>query len=135
MDMQSRRPAPPRRAGRAAGGPDFAHGFCYLAPQGLLYFGGDRAEPVEWRPVVSVAREGPRCRVLPSTHARDRNFYRLEAARCFATREQPDQRDSYLCPRVEVIEEALLVKIGVLPHPERLALGAWLRERRVEDWA
>ena len=141
LDMFRRRPA--RKIdldvesrsgqGEAPVVPEFAHGHCFLAPQGALEFGSDRREPVAWRPVVSLAARGPIRQVLPSTGHHRPAFYPLKRDRCFVARPRTDIRDSYLAPWVEAIHVSGLIEIGVLPHPERLAIAAWLRGRHAED--
>ena len=134
MDQRQRRPskaAPPSPApiGPSDGATQFAHGFCYLSPQSVLAFGSDRREPVSWRPVVSLrAKRGIRY-VLPATTKPRADFFHLEKERCFVSGARPIEKDGYLAPWVEAVRLGELIELGVLPHPDRLAIGAWFQVR------
>lgn len=134
MDMHRRRPADPdgRPRDEVLPVPQRAHGFCYLVPQGALYFGSDRKQATDWRPAVSLIADGGRRYLLPSTTQPSRAYYRLERERCFHKRPAGDARTAYLCPRVELLPVSALVEIGLLPHAECLAITAWLRARQPE---
>lgn len=112
--------------------PDWAHGFCYLARQNQLYFGSDRHPPVEWRPVVSLARQGELVQLLPSTRhpRRKSDFFHVRAEDLFLRRTPEEPRtDSYLYYRFEALLAEDLINIGVLPHPLRIQIADWLKYR------
>ena len=112
--------------------PDWAHGFCYLARQNQLYFGSDRHPPVEWRPVVSLARQGELVQLLPSTRhpRRKSDFFHVRAEDLFLRRTPEEPRtDSYLYYRFEALLAEDLINIGVLPHPLRIRIADWLKYR------
>jgi len=67
--------------------------------------------------------------VLPSTTHPNDDFFRMDRERCFLKRAHSETRDSYLAPWVELIDLSELIEIGILPHPEGLAIAAWLRAR------
>jgi hypothetical protein len=112
--------------------PDWAHGLCYLARQNQLHFGSNRNPPVEWRPVVSLARQGELVQLLPSTRhpRRKSDFFHLRAEELFLKR-TPDEPpiDSYLYYRSEVLLAEDLINIGVLSHPLRIRIADWLKYR------
>lgn len=109
---------------------EWAHGFCYTARQSQLRFGHDRREPVDWRPVVSLLREGDDFYVLPGTTRPDPAFFRLTARDGLFKRVPAEDRDTYLCPRYEALNRIDLREIGVLHHPARIRLIDWLRSRK-----
>ena len=128
MHLYQRRPQPQAPVPTA----DFAQGKCYLAQQSALVFGSDRREPVYRRPVVSWALVGPRAYVFPATTQHHKDFFFLPRGSCFLKRAHEDERDSYLCPRVEALSVADLTELGILDHPTRLAIAAWKRAREVQ---
>lgn len=106
---------------------EWAHGFCYLARQNRLWFGHDRHEPVEWRPVVSLERDDNELYILPGTRRLNPDFFHLTPQDGLYKQARADERDTYLCPRYEVLDRAALHEIGVLHHPVRIRLLQWLR--------
>jgi len=128
MHLYQRRPKPQASLPKA----DFAHGKCYLAQQSALVFGSDRREPVYRRPVVSWALVGPRAYIFPATTHQHRDFFHLPHGKCFLKRPHEDERDSYLCHRVEALSLVDLIELGILDHPTRLAIAAWKRDREVQ---
>lgn len=130
MFRQRPPPKPTYRPLSAEGPPHWAHGFCYLSRQRDLHFGANRRRPVDWRPVVLVIRYGSRLYVLPATSQPHPDFFHLLPDDCFQIRPPKDPpHDSYLYWVAETAEESLLVKLGVLPHPRRIQIMQWLRER------
>ena len=125
------RPAPPSTASVE----DWADGFCYWARQSYLCFGHDRREPVEWRPVVSIARRDGRLVVLPATTSPNPRFFHLAADQCLRTKPVQEKKDNYLSYAYETLPPAALQpgKMGVLPHPVRIELAEWLRRRLMGD--
>ncbi|MDG4584589.1 MAG: hypothetical protein P9E67_10990 [Candidatus Competibacter sp.] len=112
--------------------PDWAHGFCYLARQNQLIFGSDRHPPVEWRPVVSLVKQGNLFQLLPSTRhpRRKSDFFHIRAEDFFLRRipaEPPT--DSYLNSQRERLSAETLINTGVLPHPLRVQIADWLKYR------
>ncbi|HCB15035.1 MAG TPA: hypothetical protein DEP36_15925 [Gammaproteobacteria bacterium] len=107
----------------------WAHGFRYIARQSKLRFGHDRGEPVEWRYVVSIRRDGDTYLVAPGTKKSNRDFFRLTAQDFLSKKARPDAGDSYLCHRVEGVNHADLRERGVLHHPVRIRLMQWLKEK------
>jgi hypothetical protein len=134
MDMYRRRPARHQGASpsEVPSVPEHGiHGFCYRALQACLVFGSDRREPLPWRRVVSwtAPAQAPGCYVLPATTRPDQAFFHLPADACFTKRLDRNAREGYLCPRVELVPRSCLTEQGVLPHPKRLDIAAWLRAR------
>ncbi len=120
-------PIPPQPS---SGLPDWAHGFCYLARQSQLHFGQDRRDPVAWRPVVSLVRQGELFQVLPSTRRPKQTFFHLRAEDFFLKRTPSEPpTDSYLCHHYEAIPLDVLREIGVLGHPLRIRIADWLKYR------
>lgn len=112
--------------------PDWAHGFCYLARQNQLIFGSDRHPPVEWRPVVSLAKQGNLFQLLPSTRhpRRKSDFFHIRAEDFFLRRTPAEPpTDSYLHYQRERLSAEALIHIGVLPHPLRVQIADWLKYR------
>jgi hypothetical protein len=106
---------------------EWAHGFCYIARQSRLWFGQDRREPVDWRPAVSLKREGDDFYVLPGTTGLNPAFFRLTSQDGLCQQVRLDTRDTYLCPRYEALSRVDLKETGVLHHPVRIRLMQWLR--------
>ncbi len=128
MHAFQRRPAPSSTV--PALDREWAHGFCYTARQSRLWFGRDRREPVDWRPVVSLKREGDDFYVLPGTSRPDPAFFQLTDQDALFKQARSERRDTYLCPRYEPLNRADLREIGVLHHPVRIRLVEWLRNRK-----
>ena len=125
-------PDPPVSPQPAPGLPDWAHGFFYLAPQSRLYFGSDRRVPVTRRPVVSLVQQGEICQLLPATRhpRRKADFFHLRAEDGFFRRAPAESpADSYLYYVAEALPAEVLTVIGVLPHPLRIRIADWLKER------
>lgn len=40
-----------------------------------------------------------------------------------------EERDSYLCHRVEAVSVTDLIELGILDHPTRLAIADWKRAK------
>jgi hypothetical protein len=109
---------------------DWIHGFCYLARQQCLHFGSSRKKPVEWRPVISWKQCGSRLYVLPSTSQADPAYFHLKPDQCLRKRPRPEPpRDSYLYWVAELVEPDCLIELGILPHPIRIQIAKWLRQR------
>ena len=106
---------------------EWAHGFCYIARQSRLWFGQDRREPVDWRPAVSLKREGDDFYVLPGTRRSNPDFFQLTPQDGLYKQARSEARDTYLCPRYEAVNRIDLKEIGVLHHPVRVRLMQWLR--------
>ena len=109
----------------------FADGFVQLCKQSALTFGADRRAPVATRPVLRIKLDGPRAVVLPCTtrdHRESPEFYELTSERVMWT--QANDRPSFAFWRYESVPiEAVHSKIGILQHPARIALLAWLKSR------
>lgn len=109
----------------------YADGFVFQCPQDRLTFGSDRKTPVPTRPVVRLRRDGTRVLVLPCTTKQKMHpsfYFELTPERVQWL--QPNDRRSFAFYRYESVPaEALLAKIGVMPHPARIALMQWLKER------
>ena len=106
---------------------EWAHGFCYTVSQSRLWFGHDRYEPVRRRPVVSLEREDNELYILPGTSRFNPDFFHLTPQDGLYRQARADERDTYLCPRYEVLDRAALQEIGVLHHSVRIRLMQWLR--------
>ncbi len=106
---------------------EWAHGFCYIARQSRLKFGHDRRQPVDWRPVVSLKREGVDYYVLPGTRQVNPNFFHLTPRDALFKQARSEAGDTYLCPRYEALNRIDLKEIGLLHHPVRIRLMEWLR--------
>jgi hypothetical protein len=110
--------------------PDWADGFCYAAKQSHLIFGSDRKKPVNSRFVVSCVKHNDRIIVLPATSQDTTDFFHFAADQCYQRHKSyKPPRDSYLCPRYESLPKHALTKIGVLPHPIRIQIAHWLKNR------
>lgn len=107
---------------------EWAHGFFYIARQKKLVFGHKRYSPVEWRPVVSLLRDGDAFYVLPGTTRPNPAFFRITSQNVLRKQTPPDDRDTYLCPRYEALQREYLSEKGVLHHPVRIQLMTWLRQ-------
>lgn len=109
----------------------WAAGFIDLCPQARLMFGSDRRTPVAFRPVVEVRRDGVRMVVLPCTsrdQSRSADFFELTPERVMWTR--PEAPRSFAFCRYEAVScDVLHERIGVMPHPARIELLKWLKER------
>jgi hypothetical protein len=125
MHLYQRRP--PVRSGPPP--TRLAQGKCYLARQSLLFFGDDRLTPVEWRRVISWAVTGDRVSVLPTTTRKNRDFLLVDRHRCVLNRPHPGERDSYVCPRVEVLPGEDLIEVGAVPGPTWIMIIQWKRAR------
>jgi hypothetical protein len=126
MHLFQYRPAAPQR--KPPG--DAAPGKCYWARQSSLFFGNDRHQQVAWRRVISWAVRGELVHVLPTTTQRNNDFLMVGRERCTLTRpNQNRDRDSYVCPRVEVLPKTELLEVGVLQGPAWLGIVQWKRER------
>lgn len=125
MHLYQRRPpartAPPQAM--------WTPGKCYLARQSLLFFGDDRYEPVEWRRVISWAVMGALVHVLPTTTKRSDEFLHVDRHRCALNRPRPEERDSYVCPRVEVLPKTDLIEVGALTGTTWVSIIQWKRAR------
>jgi hypothetical protein len=109
-----------------------AEGFVQLCEQAALFFGSDRRQPTEYRPVVRVRKDGLRRVVLPCTtrdHSESPEFFALTRERAMWTRPN-DDRQSYAHYRCEVVsDDALRAKIGVMNQNARVDLLRWLLSR------
>ncbi|WP_200246718.1 hypothetical protein [Lamprobacter modestohalophilus] len=123
MHLYQRRPRPQAHTPQA----DFAQGTCYLVQQSALVFGRNRRTPSEWRVAISWARLGSRTYLFPATTKRHADFFCIPHGKCFLKRPHQDERDSYLCPRVEAVSQDALIELGILDHPTRLAIANWKR--------
>ena len=107
------------------------HGFCYLTKQAYLIFGHNRREPKPWRPSVSLRRTTHGLYVLPSTTQPAKDFFHLPPKDCLEKRKPPGgEKDSYLCPRYELVPQDAIIEIGIVPQSARLAIASWF----VKNW-
>jgi hypothetical protein len=110
---------------------DWATGFVHLCQQTALDFGSNRRTPVALRPVLEVRKDGARAVVLPCTSqdkTANAQFYELGPDRVEWTR--PSGNRSFAYSRYETVGTAVLrQKIGVMPHPARIALMQWIKGR------
>lgn len=110
-----------------------AEGFVHVCDQAALMFGSNRREPVAFRPVVSVRKDGARAVVLPCTtkdHSTDPDFFELVNDQHVQWTRPWDGRRSFASCRYEVVAQAhLRQKVGVMPQSVRIQLLDWLMER------
>lgn len=125
MHLYQRRPKPRTTAPTT----DFAQGKCYLVRQAALVFGSNRRESVDWRYAVSWAIEGPRGYLFPGTTKIRKDFFCVPRNKCFLKRSHHEEKDSYLCPRVEVVSVDDMIELGILDHPTRIAIANWKRDQ------
>nr|WP_141657226.1 hypothetical protein [Thiocapsa sp. KS1] len=125
MHLYQRRP----RAQRAPAQHTCSRGKCCLAPQSLLFFGDDRHAPVSWRHVIVWAETGNLVQVLPATTKKNSELFFISRDECLRDRPREEERDSYVCPHVEVVPRTELREVGVLKGGMWLAVIQWKRER------
>lgn len=125
MHLYQRRP----RAQRAPTQCNCSRGKCCLARQSLLRFGDDRHAPVSWRRVIVWAETGDLVQVLPTTTKKNKEFLFVSRDGCALDRPREEERDSYVCPRVEAVPKADLREVGALKGGIWLAVIHWKRER------
>lgn len=110
-----------------------AKGFVHVCDQSALMFGSDRKEPVNYRPVVSVRRDGMRAVVLQCTtkdQSASPDFFELVNDKHVQWTKSWDGRRSFACCCYEVINGAhLRFKVGVMPQPARIEIFNWLKSR------
>ena len=111
---------------------DWATGFLHRCRQSALLFGSDRRIPVPSRPVVETQRDGYLVVVLPNTRqdqSTNPDFFELTPERVQWT--GGSEQRSFTYYRYETVPAEALIgrKIGVMPHPARIALLNWLKER------
>lgn len=114
--------------------PEWADGFIHLIRQTALVFGSDRKEPVEWRPCLTLTRQEPAVTVLPATRkgkVGHPDYFALPSDQTLF-RDKP-AKPGFLFYRYETLHPSKLgQKIGVIPHPIRLAVMAWVVDRYSE---
>jgi hypothetical protein len=125
MHLYQRRP----KAQRAPTHGNCSRGKCCLAQQSLLFFGDDRQAPVKWRRVIVWAETGDLVQVLPTTTKKNSQFLFVSREECLRDRPRGEERDSYVCPRVEVVPKTELREVGVLKGGIWLDVIQWKRER------
>jgi hypothetical protein len=120
---------PQKPTWRSPGGA--APGRCYWAPQSSLFFGDDRHESVAWRRVISWAVRGNLVHVFPTTTKKCNDFLLVDRRGCTLPPHtaQRNERDSYVCPRVEVLPMSELIEVGVLHESAWQAIVQWKRQR------
>ena len=125
--MYTGNPLPPevQEAGWAAG-------FIHLCQQSALGFGSNRRIPVAGRPIVEIRKDGSRAIVLPCTSqdkSSDSEFYELTSPDKVIWA-RPTHRRTFVFRRYEAVpNDALVEKIGAMPHPARIQLLEWLKGR------
>jgi len=99
------------------------------ASSATFFLGDDRHDPVAWRRVVSWSVMGHLVSVLPTTTKKNDDFLLVGRDRCALNRPRQEERDSYVCPRVEVVPAADLIEVGVLRGPTWIGIIQWKRAR------
>lgn len=110
-----------------------AEGFVQVCDQAALMFGSNRKVPVEFRPVVTVRKDGSRAVVLPCTSKNPlaaAEFFELVNDVHVQWTKPWDGRRSFAYYRYEVVASGHLhQKVGVMSQGARVRLLDWLVER------
>lgn len=107
---------------------DKAHGFLWWCDQSALVFGADRRIPTSGRMTLSLARDRQFTTVLPATTQNKPAFFHLDPALIRMHRAQ-DVRESWLCPRYEIIRNHHLKEAGIVDQSARVSVVDWLRRQ------
>lgn len=109
---------------------DKAHGFLWWCDQCAQVFGSDRRQPTAARMTLSLIRGWQRSAVLPATTQANPAFYRLDPARTLTHGQE--RRESWLCPRYEIVDNDWLRKAGLVDQTTRVSIIDWLRRQHGE---
>jgi len=108
--------------------PLWTTGMMYWVKQSELFFGSDRKEPTDSRPVHGVKKHGSRFIVLPSTSKQNSSFYHLSADTI--QWKESNEKDSYLSFQYESLAtQSVQRKAGIIPHAECINIIDWLKKR------